>query len=136
MPELSFSAPSLAIVAYCEVDGASGASTRLNSGIATSRADQGQYVIRLPTLLGQFEENDIVLVQPKNDLGGSGVVPKEVTVSELEFPVVGRVKQIFVYSGALAGGSTPPVETTSIDSTFYVLILRTTLPSMTGASPS
>jgi len=135
MPELSFSAPNLAIVAYCEVDGATGSSSRLNSGIDTSRAGQGQYVVSLPTLLGQFEERDIVIVQPKNDVSGGGVAAKEVTVSELEFLASGRFKQIFVYDGALAGSATVPLESTTIDSSFYVLILRTTI-STTGPSPS
>lgn len=135
MPDLNFSAPNLAIVAYAEVDGATGTSSRLNSGIVTSRTPgpfgAGQYLIFLPTNLGQFEARDIIIVQAKNNAGGGGIVAKDFMIEDgpTDFKVVN------FYDGALAGGATPPLTMTRIDSTFFILILRTTI-SPPGISPA
>jgi len=130
MPALSFSAPNLAIVAYAEVDGETGASTRLNSGITTSRTPGpfglGQYIILLPTNLGQFQARDVIVVQAKNDAGGGGIVSKNCAIDDSP----SDFKLIEFFNGAPElGGST------RIDSTFFVLILRTTI-SPPGVSPA
>ncbi len=129
MPALSFSAPNLAIVAYAEVDGATGTSSRLNSGVVTSRTPgpfgAGQYLIFLPTNLGQFTARDIIIVQTKNDVGGGGIVAKDVMIEDgpTDFKVVN------VFDGSPLGTAT------RIDSTFFILILRTTI-SPPGVSPA
>jgi len=123
MPGLEFSHPDLAVIAYAEVDGATGAATRLNSGINIFKVPfaPGSYFLTLPTTLGSFDENDFVFVQAKNDVGGGGVSPRNVTVYNFDY------KAILFFDGSLSGGSTPPVETTNIDTSFFVMILRTTI---------
>lgn len=138
MPALSFSAPNLAIVAYAEVDGATGTSSRLNSGIVTSRTPgpfgAGQYLIFLPTNLGQFEARDIIIIQAKNNTGGGGIVAKDFAVENVP-DVTPTIKSIRFFDGAVAGGATPPLVSTGIDSSFFILILRTTI-SPPGISPA
>lgn len=123
MPGLEFSHPDLAIIAYAEVDGATGAATRLNSGINIFKVPfaPGSYFLTMPTLLGTFDSNDLVVVQAKNNPGGSGVIPKNVVVYNFEY------KAILFFDGILAGDVTPPFNATTIDSSFFVMILRTTI---------
>jgi len=123
MPALNFSAPNLAIVAYAEVDGATGASTKLNSGLVTSRVGMGGYLVLLPTNLNVNEEQDLIFVQPKSNPDGSGVVAKDFVIQD----AFASGKNIIFFDGALAAGATVPVESTRIDSTFFLLILRTTI---------
>lgn len=123
MPALNFSAPNLAIVAYAEVDGATGASTRLNSGVVVSRVGMGGYLVLLPTNLNVTENQDLIFVQPKNNAGGSGVVAKSFVIQD----AFASGKNIIFFDGSPVGTET------RIDSTFFILILRTTITPPVGA---
>jgi len=128
MGQLHFSHVDLATVAYVEVD-SGGSSTRSNSGVVTTRFAQGTYKVILPTNLAQLEPRDLILIQGKNDVGGAGVVPKDFTVDDSD-PVI---KTIYCFSGEVGVDTTPPVVTTGLDSSFYLLILRTTISPPAGA---
>lgn len=124
MPGLSFSAPNLATVAYAEVDGAAGASTTTNSGVTTTRTTLGTYVVILPTNLAQVESSDLIFCQLKESSDGSGLVAKNCVVDDS----LSVTKTIYVWSGdpALAAA-------TKIDSSFSILILRSTISPPAGA---
>ena len=124
MPGLLFSAPNLAVVAYAEVDGVEGASTACNSGVETTRTGLGVYVVILPTTLAQEHTRDLIMVQLKQSSDGSGIVAK---VSELEDDQ-SVTKTINVWSADQA-----IVVPTRIDSSFILLILRTTISPPVGA---
>ena len=68
----NFSQAQLAIVAYAEVSGTDGSSTKTNSGIATTRLGLGTYALDLPVAsqnqigLQQFSDRDLIFVQPLN----------------------------------------------------------------------
>ena len=51
MPGLGFSGANLATVAYADVDGATGASTATNSGVATTVVASGTYVQNIPRIV-------------------------------------------------------------------------------------
>ena len=124
MPSLGFSGANLAIVAYAEVDGVAGASTVTNSGVTTTRTAAGTYVVILPTGITQNVGRDLIFVQPKGNNDGTSFVAKMAVVDDsLE-----ATKTIAIFSGdpTLAGS-------TRIDSTFSILILRTTITPPTGA---
>lgn len=124
MPGLIFSAPNLAIVAYAEIDGVEGASTACNSGVDTTRAGLGTYIVVLPTAVAQDHERDLIFVQTKQSSDGSGIVAKQVEVDD----ALSVTKVITIWSGNQAA-----VEPTTIDSSFMLLILRTTVSPPTGA---
>jgi len=126
MPGLLFSAPNLAVVAYAEVDGVEGASTACNSGVETTRTGLGVYVVILPTTLAQEHTRDLIMVQLKQSSDGSGIVAK---VSELEDDQ-SVTKTINVWSASQAAADVIP---TRIDSSFMLLILRTTISPPVGA---
>lgn len=124
MPSLGFSGANLAVVAYAEVDGTAGASTTQNSGVTTTRTALGTYVVILPTTLAQQSQTDLIFVQPKATAAGSGVVAKTSCVDD----TLDATKTISFFSGDPALGAT-----THIDSTFTILILRTTITPPAGA---
>lgn len=122
MPQLGFSGPNLATVAYAEVAGTNGASTAMNSGITTTRVSQGVYVAVLPANNLQTSSRDLIFVQPK----GTSVLPKMAVVDDS----LDATKTIYIWDGDPAG--TGP---TTIDSDFSLIILRTTISPPAG-SPS
>lgn len=124
MPGLIFSAPNLAVVAYAEIDSVEGASTACNSGVDTTRVGLGSYVVVLPTSVAQDHERDLIFVQTKQSSDGSGIVAKQVEVDD----ALSITKIITIWSGSQAN-----IEPTTIDSSFMLLILRTTISPPTGA---
>lgn len=124
MPGLGFSGPNLATVAYAEVDGVEGASTATNSGVTTTRTALGTYVVILPTTLTQNESRDLIFVTLKQSSDGSGLVAKNCVVDD-SLPAT-KVVNIFSGNPALAAS-------TKIDSSFTVIILRSTIAPPLGA---
>ena len=115
-----FDQAKLAVVAYAEVSGTDGSSTRTNSGIATTRLALGTYALDLPVAsqnqvgLQQVSDRDLVFIQPMNasaPLGTSAVNNADQTR-----------KLVFIGSSA----------TTAVDSDFAVLIVRTLTPPVVG----
>ena len=123
MPSTLFDSAGLAIVAYAQVDGATGSSTSTglaNSGVYSTRTATGVYDVYLPTALAQDPSRDLIFVQPKitaalQQTNGPAVAD----VLELS-PGVKEVKMF-------AAGISPFV-TTAVDADFDVLVLRTILP--------
>jgi hypothetical protein len=129
MPQLGFSGANLATVAYAEVDGTAGASTVTNSGVTTTRTAAGTYVVVLPTGITQNVSRDLIFVTPKTANGDTqpnpaGLVAKMAVVDD----TLEATKTIAIFSGdpSLAAS-------TRIDSSFSILILRTTITPPTGA---
>jgi hypothetical protein len=125
MPSLGFSGANLATVAYAEVEGVAGASTATNSGVATTRTAAGTYVVVLPTGITQGTARDLIFVQPKANNDGTSLVAKMAVVDDsLE-----ATKTIAIFSGdpTLAA-------VTRIDSSFSILILRTTISPPSGSA--
>ena len=119
MPSTLFDSAGLAIVAYVQVDGLTGASTGLaNSGVETNHIDVGVYGIRLSTALGQDPSRDLVFVQPRNSGASFAYPPGTMVTDEDDFYKI-------VTIGALnpTGGGT-----TAMNCDFNLLILRTILP--------
>ena len=115
----AYSTANLALVAYAEVDGATGASTATNSGVTTTRTSTGVYLVALPSVLTQFSARDLIFVQPKSTaaLGVSNVPSALVN----DIPTATKIVYI--------GDST----TTAVDCSFSIVILRTLVPPPTGA---
>jgi hypothetical protein len=122
MPGLNFSGANLATVAYANVDGAAGASTVTNSGITTTRTALGTYVVILPTNLTQTAGRDLIVVTPKAPAGAPVAVM--FTVDD----ALDATKTISFFDGNPANGAT-----TKLDSSFSILILRTTIAPPSGA---
>ena len=123
MPSLGFSGANLATVAYAEIDGVAGASTVTNSGLTTTRTAAGTYVAILPTGLTQNTGRDLIFVQAKANNDGTSLTAKMAVVDDsLE-----ATKTIAIFSGdpTLAAS-------TRIDSSFSILILRTTISPPSG----
>lgn len=112
MPALGFSGANLATVAYAEVDGVAGASTLQNSGITTTRTALGVYVVMLPTTLAQPQSRDLIFVTPRVDTAGSDLEPKRYLVDDRL-----DATKVIHFSDS----------TTFVDSSFTILILRTTI---------
>ena len=124
MPSLGFSGANLATVAYAEVEGVEGASTVTNSGVTTTRSAAGTYVVVLPTGLTQNVGRDLIFVQAKANNDGTSLTAKMAVVDDsLE-----ATKTIAIFSG-----DPSLVASTRIDSSFSILILRTTIAPPTGA---
>lgn len=122
----AFDNANIAVVAYAEVDGATGASTTCNSGIGTTRISQGRYALILPATLGQETPRDLIFVQPKKSttaLAFDGLVKSAVVNDALTL-----VKNI-----EIAGVSGSPLVSTAIDHDFTVMILRTQIAPPVGA---
>jgi len=114
-----FSTANLAVVAYAEVDGPTGASTATNSGVTTTRTSTGIYLVALPTLLSQEAARDLILVQAKGTaLAGSASAYRAVVddsqsaTKVVSFGTPGRDRS---------------------DCSFSILILRTLIPPPVGA---
>jgi hypothetical protein len=127
MPSTLFDSAGLAIVAYANVDGASGSTTRAsvtalaNSGITTTRITTGTYQAFLPTGLTQSDTKDLIFVQPK-------AVPST-TAIQLGCAVVANVvEESATVKQVKLTGVSGTLATTAIDSDFNILILRTILP--------
>lgn len=120
MPSLGFSGANLATVAYAEVEGVAGASTVQNSGVSTTRTALGTYVVILPTNIAQVDGRDLIFVTPRVNDDGSGLASKTYIVdSRLD-----ATKTIYFFADAT---------TTPIDSSFTILILRTTIAPPSGS---
>jgi hypothetical protein len=129
MPSLGFSGVNLATVAYADVDGATGASTQTNSGVATTIVASGTYTVVLPTGLTQNQARDLIFVQPKTNStdtqpNPAGLVAKFAVVDD----TLDATKTIAIFNG----DPTQPA-VTRINSTFSILILRTTINPPAGA---
>jgi hypothetical protein len=110
----------LAIVAYAQVSGADGSSTKTNSGITTTLLAMGTYALNLPVAsqnqigLEQISDRDLIFVQPLN-----ATTPIAVTAVNKADQT-----QILVFTGSSA--------TTAVNCDFSVLILRTVTPPVLG----
>ena len=129
MPGLGFSGANLATVAYADVDGATGASTATNSGVATTVVASGTYVVVLPTGLTQNIARDLIFVQPRTNNtdtqpNPAGLVAKMAVVDD----TLEATKTIAIF-----GGDPSVVAPTRINSSFSILILRTTISPPAGA---
>ena len=124
MPGLAFSGANLATVAYADVEGVAGASTVMNSGVTTTRASAGTYIVLLPTNLTQNQGRDLIFVQPTANADGTSLVAKMAVVDDS----LAATKTVAIFAGdpSLAA-------VTRIDSSFSILILRTTITPPTGA---
>jgi len=122
-----FDQAKLAIVAYAEVNGSTGLSTKTNSGIVTTRLSDGTYAIDLPVAsanqlgLQQFSERDLIFVQPLTTLTtGGGIAFNNLSATACNDANETRK---LVFTGSL---------TTAIDCSFSILILRTLMPPVLG----
>lgn len=118
MPSTLFDSAGLAIVAYAQVDGATGSSapTALaNSGVSTTRISAGVYQVDLPTALTQSLSRDLIFVQAKQTTALASPADRMAVLFELD----AQHKLVKIFQG---GG------TTALDSDFNVLVLRTVLP--------
>lgn len=117
MPSTLFDSAGLAIVAYAEVIGATGASTNTNSGVTTTRIGTGLYTVTLPENKWQSATRDLIFVTPK------GTITSEAYSYKVDDTLV-ATKYIAIYGGS-------PVLSYA-DSDFSLLILRTTITPPDG----
>ena len=122
-----FDQAKLAVVAYAEVNGATGTSPKTNSGVTTTRLGDGTYAIDLPVAsanqlgLQQFSERDLIFVQPLTTITtGGGIAFQNLTATACND--VDQTRKL-VFTGSL---------TTAIDCSFSILILRTLTPPVLG----
>lgn len=121
MPSTLFDSAGLAIVAYAQVDGATGQSegttSLANSGVYTTRTATGVYDVYLPTNLTQDLSQDLIFVQPKitTALPQANGGPTVADVLELS----AGVKEVQMFAVDIS---------TAVDADFDILILRTVLP--------
>jgi hypothetical protein len=114
-----FDQAKLAVVAYGEVSGTDGSSTKTNSGVVTTRLGLGTFQISLPTAsqnqigLEQFGDRDLIFIQPLHPTApiATSAVNNGNQANKLVFL-----------------GST----TTAVDCDFSFLILRTLVPPVSG----
>ena len=124
MPSTLFDSAGLAIVAYAQVDGATGnsVSTALaNSGVSTTKVSTGLYQVFLPTGLTQDASRDLIFVQPKA-VPGTTAIYLGLSVNAQVVEESATTKQVKLV------GSSNALGTTAVDSDFDVLVLRTILP--------
>lgn len=126
MPSTLFDSAGLAIVAYAQVDGATGQSAGTtafaNSGVYTTRTATGVYDVYLPTGLTQDSSRDLIFVQPKTTPKTTAIrLGYRVSADLFEVDATRKQVQTVGIGGVVAA-------TTAIDSDFDVLVLRTTLP--------
>lgn len=129
MPSLGFSGVNLATVAYADVDGATGASTVTNSGVTTTITASGTYTVVLPTGLTQAGGRDLIFVTPTTNAtdtqpNPAGLIAKMAVVDD----TLAATKTIAIF-----GGDPSVAAPTRINSSFSILILRTTISPPTGA---
>ena len=122
MPSTLFDSAGLAIVAYAQVDGATGQSegttSLANSGVSTTRTATGVYYVTLPTGLAQDLSRDLIFVQPKV----TTALPTGGARTANVFEVDAASKQVTIFA------QSPWLNTTALDSDFDILVLRTILP--------
>jgi hypothetical protein len=124
MPSTLFDSAGLAVVAYAQVNGATGASENTsnlaNSGIYTTRLQLGQYLVQISTALGQIPSRDLIFVQPARLTGYTNPA----------YPPGSLVTDANAYNKIVEFGTLDPVSglTTALDCDFSILILRTILP--------
>ena len=115
-----FDSAALAIVAYAHVDGATGASTVTNSGVTTTKLGgpgTGSYSVALQTAMSQANCKDFVLVQPTAFTGpADGGYTQPIGSLVLD-------SQLTTKTVLLGVGST------TVDCSFSIIILRTTIPT-------
>jgi len=115
-----FDQAKLAVVAYAEVSGTDGSSTRTNSGISTTRLALGTYALDMPVAsqnqvgLEQFSDRDLIFVQPLN---------ASAPIAATAVNDANRTRKL-VFTGWSA--------TTAVDCDFSVLMLRTLTPPTLG----
>jgi hypothetical protein len=114
-----FDSAALATVAYAEVVGADGSSTRTNSGVTTTRQSLGTYSVALQTNMTQNGVRDLIFIQPKMATGVAlnGVIHAATVNDDAD-----ATKLVQICNA-----------TTAIDSDFSIWILRTVIPPPAGA---
>lgn len=118
MPGLGFSTPDLAIVAYTQVN-ADGTSGEQNSGVITTRLQQGSYGVILPTTLEQDNSQCFIQVQPLNNASGG------------KNSVVGFAANVKLINFHSKSGN--PTLGYLVDTRFNCLILRTAINPPPGS---
>ena len=118
MPSTLFDSAGLAIVAYAQVNGATGSSSSTalaNSGVTTTKvpATTGQYLVNLSTALGQDPSRNLIFVQAAIP----ATSPFYNIPGTLAVDVDNYTKLVLLGTG-----------TTAIDCGFDILVLRTILP--------
>jgi hypothetical protein len=124
MPSTLFDSAVLAIVAYTQVDGATGVSTSTslaNSGVGTTRVSTGVYQVFLPTAIAQDASRDLIFVQPK-------AVPSTTAIQLYCGIVANVVEEDATSKQVTMKGVGGGLMTTSVDSDFSFFVLRTILP--------
>ena len=123
MPSTLFDSAGLAVVAYAQVDGATGASGSsqlANSGVFTTRISQGVYNVNLSTAIEQDPSRDLIFVQPKATTAIPAAGARSAVITESGNDIT---KIVEIFGTDVLGGTT-----TALDSDFNILILRTILP--------
>jgi hypothetical protein len=121
-----FDQAKLAVVAYGEVSGDTGKSTRTNSGIATTRLALGTYSLDLPVAsqnqigLQQFSDRDLIFVQPLNASAPIAATAVNDANNTGPYGAANAQTRKLVFTGSSA--------TTAVDCDFSFLILRTLTP--------
>lgn len=127
-----FDNASLAVVAYGEVSGIDGSSTRTNSGVTTTRLALGTYQISLPIAsqnvfgLQQFSDRDLIFIQPLSaamPVMATGASVNDNTLGTPPAATLDVNKLVFIGSSS----------TTAVDCDFSFIILRTLIPPPAGA---
>lgn len=119
MPSTLFDSSGLAIVAYAQVDGATGLCTSsglASNGVSSSRSTTGVYVLTLATGLSQDPSRDLILVQPKATDLQAGNRDRAATL----FDTSAQQKVVETFC--------PSLGSTAVDCSFDVVVLRTILP--------
>ena len=111
-----FDSAALAIVAYAHV-AADGSSTGTNSGVLTTKQNPGLYSVSLSTVMAQECDRDLILVQPTS------------TASQL-----GAMSNVFDGGMATKLVQFSNASTTAVDTSFAIIILRTTITPPAGAA--
>ena len=113
-----FDSAALAIVAYAQVDGRTGYSTCTNSGVFTTRVSKGHYFVALQTGQAQRADRNLIFVQPMTTKLGTQPAMSVVLDG------LAATKEIVFGNG-----------TSAVDTSFGILILRTTIvPPVPGSA--
>ena len=109
-----FDSAALAIVAYAEVTGSTGASTLTNSGVTTTRSALGVYSVTLQSNQNQVQGRDLIFVQ----VLGTATAGISAHVDDTQ----AGVKVVRLTNS-----------TTLVYCDFMIMILRTVVPPPAGA---
>ena len=112
-----FDSAALAIVAYAQVDGKTGYSTCTNSGVFTKKIGKGRYIVALQTAQAQAADRNLIFVQPMTTKTSAQ------PASSVVLDGLAATKEILFSNG-----------TSAMDTSFGILILRTTIVPATGGS--